>query len=196
MIRLKEAVVVEGKYDTIRLHSVLDALILETNGFGIFKDKEKLALLRRLAQQRGLLILTDSDSAGFVIRDFLSGAIPPEQLHHAYIPEIAGKEKRKAHTSKEGLLGVEGMDEAQLEQAIRRAGVTPLGESAREETPFLTRIRLYEDGLSGRPDSAAKRQRFAAAAGLPASLSTARLMRVVNTVMTEEQYRDLLTLIG
>lgn len=196
MIRLKEIVVVEGKYDTLRLHGVVDALIIETGGFGIFRDKEKLALLRRLAAERGLLVLTDSDSAGFVIRDFLSGVIPPEQIKHAYIPEIAGKERRKPHASKEGLLGVEGIDGAVIEAAIRRAGVTPLGETETVKKAFLTKTDLFSDGLSGGADSAEKRRRFATAAGLPASLSANRLLSVINTVMTQEQYRELLAIIS
>ena len=110
MRKIREVIVVEGKYDAIRLHSAVDATVIETNGFGVFKDKEILLLLRRLAETRGLLILTDSDGAGFVIRDFLGGAIPKEQVKHAYIPEIVGKERRKAAPSKEGLLGVEGVD--------------------------------------------------------------------------------------
>ena len=195
MIRLNEVVIVEGKYDTIRLRSAVDALILETNGFGIFKDREKQALLRRLAEERGLLILTDSDAAGFVIRNYLSKILPANQIKHAYIPPTPGKEKRKSHRSKEGLLGVEGLESAALERAIRAAGVRPLGESAVFWRGTLTKTRLFEDGLSGRPDSARRRQRFLAIAGLPANLSANRLLAVLNATMTEEQYRDTLALI-
>ena len=196
MIRLREIVVVEGKYDTIRLRSVLDALIIETGGFGIFNDTEKQALLRRLAEERGVLVLTDSDSAGFVIRDFLSGMLPPDRIKHAYIPEIHGKERRKASRSKEGLLGVEGIDAALIEKAVRRSGVVPLGETESDQTAFLSKADLYADGLSGKPESAEKRRRFLAAAGLPSSLSANRLLSIINKVMTETQYRELLEIIS
>lgn len=195
MIRLNEVVIVEGKYDTIRLRSAVDALILETNGFGIFKDREKQALLRRLAKERGLLILTDSDTAGFIIRNYLSEILPADEIKHAYIPPLPGKEKRKAHRSKEGLLGVEGLEATALERAIRAAGVVPLGESAPNERGTLTKTHLFEDGLSGRPDSARRRQQFLAMAGLPVNLSANRLLAVLNATMTEAQYRDTLSLI-
>ena len=124
MPRIREAIVVEGKYDAIRVKSAVDALVVETGGFGVFHDKERLAFLRRLAAQRGLLILTDSDGAGFVIRNYLAAAIPADQLKHAYIPEVPGKERRKAAASKEGLLGVEGIDNARILETLRRAGAT------------------------------------------------------------------------
>ncbi len=188
MIAIREAIVVEGKYDKIRLESVVDTVIIPTDGFGLFRDKEQMALLRRLAESRGLLILTDSDSAGFVIRNHLIGAIPPEQIKHAYIPEIAGKERRKSSRSKEGLLGVEGMDGAVLEQALRRAGVTILGEDSADNTAGIDRLRLYEDGLIGGEGSADRRKRLLKMWGLPDKLSTARLLEVINTTMTAETY--------
>ena len=123
MIHIREAVIVEGKYDQIRLSSLLDATIVVTNGFGIFKDKQRMAYIRRLARERGLLVLTDSDGAGLVIRNYLAASIPPEQIRHAFVPEILGKEKRKEKPSKEGKLGVEGMETAALLQALERAGV-------------------------------------------------------------------------
>ena len=197
MIRIREAVVVEGKYDKIRLESLVDAIIVETDGFRIFKDKERLAFLRRLAESRGLLILTDSDGAGFVIRSYLTGVIPPEQIRHAYIPEVLGKEKRKTAPSREGLLGVEGMDTATLERTLRRAGATVEDDSSgggRQKSPqrFLTKARLYEDGLSGGEDSAERRRRFLRCAGLPEKLSANRLIEAVNAMMTEKEYRSLL----
>ena len=188
MIAIREAIVVEGKYDKIRLESVVDTVIIPTDGFGLFRDKEQMALLRRLAESRGLLVLTDSDSAGFVIRNHLIGAIPPEQIKHAYIPEIVGKERRKSAPSKEGLLGVEGMDAAVLEQALRRAGVTVLGEDAPRHTAGIDRMRLYEDGLIGGAGSAARRKHLLRMWGLPDKLSTARMLEVINATMTAEQY--------
>lgn len=188
MIAIREAIVVEGKYDKIRLESVVDTVIIPTDGFGLFRDKEQLTLLRRLAEKRGLLVLTDSDSAGFVIRNHLIGVIPPEQIKHAYIPEIVGKERRKSAPSKEGLLGVEGMDTAVLEQALRRAGATILGEDTPYETAGIDRLRLYEDGLIGGEGSAIRRKRLLNRWGLPDKLSTARLLEVINATMTAEAY--------
>lgn len=191
--RIREAIVVEGRYDTARLRTVVDALVVETGGFGLFRDREQLALLRRLAAQRGLVILTDSDGAGFVIRDYLAGAIPPAQVKHAYIPEIAGRERRKTAPSKEGLLGVEGVDGSLILEALRRAGVTFLEEN---ETParqaFLTKGDLYADGLSGCPDSALRRERLLDYLGLPHKLSTNRLLEVINATLTPEEYRAAL----
>ena len=157
MPRIREAIVVEGKYDAIRVKSAVDALVVETGGFGVFHDKERLAFLRRLAAQRGLLILTDSDGAGFVIRNYLAAAIPADQLKHAYIPEVPGKERRKAAASKEGLLGVEGIDNARILETLRRAGATFEEEETPFGRPFLTQAAMREDGLSGGPDSAARR---------------------------------------
>lgn len=190
MIRIREAIVVEGKYDKIRLASVVDALVLETHGFGIFKDKEQLNLLRLLARERGLLVLTDSDSAGFVIRDYLNGVIPPDQIKHAYIPEIFGREKRKNAPSKEGLLGVEGIDGRVIAESLKRAGATMEGSQADEENtiPTLTKTDLYEAGLTGGPDSANRREHLLGLLGLPKKLSANRLLDVLNTTMSREQF--------
>lgn len=194
-LRIREAVVVEGKYDKIRLESVVDALILETDGFAIFKDQQQLSLLRRLAAERGLLVLTDSDSAGFVIRGYLSGVIPSDQIHHAYIPERKGRERRKSADSKEGLLGVEGMDRDCLLEALRRAGVTVLtgdDRERREPQAYLTPARLYEDGLSGKPYSSRLRQELLRELGLPGRLSPARMRQVINASVPPERYRAAL----
>lgn len=198
MIHIREAVVVEGKYDKIRLASVVDALVLETHGFGIFKDKEQLNLLRLLAKERGLLILTDSDSAGFVIRSYLNGVIPPEQIKHAYIPEITGREKRKAVSSKEGLLGVEGIDGKVIVDALKRAGATIDGEreQVKPETNPLTKGDLYEAGLSGGADSAARRRHLLSLLGLPKKLSANRLLEVLNTTMSREQFQKTMRDLG
>lgn len=192
MMRISEAIVVEGRYDRARLQAVTQAVIVETDGFGIFRDREKLALLRRLAKTRGLIVLTDSDAAGFLIRDKLAGAIPPSQLKHAYIPDIPGKERRKSVPGKEGLLGVEGMDKAVLEIALRNAGATVLGETRTAVQPVVTKARLYEDGLSGTDGSAALRERFLVRLGLPRKLSANRLLEVINATMTEEAYTAVL----
>ncbi len=190
MLRIREAVVVEGKYDRMRLLGVVDAPIVETNGFRIFKNEEQMALLRRLAETRGLVILTDSDAAGFVIRNHLIKCIPPERIRHAYCPRIAGKERRKAAPSKEGVLGVEGIDPAVLETALRRAGVTVLdGDAPPPPAPWMTKARLYADGLSGREDSAARRQALLREIGLPPYLSANRLVEVLNLTVSEEEYR-------
>lgn len=196
MIHIREAVVVEGKYDKIRLASVADALVLETHGFGIFKDKEQLNLLRLLAKERGLLILTDSDSAGFVIRGYLNGVIPPEQIKHAYIPEIMGREKRKAVSSKEGLLGVEGIDGKVIIDALKRAGATIEGEQTKPETNPLTKWDLYEAGLSGGADSAARRYHLMGLLGLPKKLSANRLLEVLNSTISREQFQKTMRDLG
>lgn len=192
-VRLKEAVVVEGKYDAIRLRSVVDATVVTTDGFGIFRNPEQMALLRRLAAAQGLVVLTDSDSAGFVIRDRISSALPPSQVLHAYAPEIVGKERRKAAPSKEGLLGVEGIDGERLLRALLLAGATVQdGTSADRPRPFLDKARLYADGLSGRDNSALLREALLHELNLPRRLSANRMIEVINALLTEEEYRALL----
>ncbi|MGN0571137.1 MAG: toprim domain-containing protein [Candidatus Fimenecus sp.] len=190
MIQLKQAVIVEGKYDKIKLESVIDAVILTTDGFGVFKDKEKQRLIRRLAQERGIVVLTDSDSAGFVIRSFLSGIVPPEQIIHVYIPDIFGKEKRKAVPSKEGKLGVEGMDTARILEALETAGVL----CTETDTPPIprrqvTKTDFYEDGLSGKADSAARRKALLKELDLPERLSANAMLKIINTFLSYDDYK-------
>ncbi len=189
---IREAIVVEGKYDAIRLRSVVDATIVETDGFGIFREPAKMELLRRLAKAQGLIVLTDSDSAGFVIRDRISGALPKERVKHAYIPEITGKERRKNKPSKEGLLGVEGIDGETVLDALWRAGATPVDSTLERPKPYLTKQRLYEDGLSGREDSARRRAKLLKQLQLPQHLSTNRLIEVLNVLLTEQEYEEIL----
>lgn len=150
MIKINQAVVVEGRYDKIKLSSILDTVIIETNGFGIFKDKEKQALIRLLAEKRGIIVLTDSDGAGFKIRSFISGIVPPDRVTHVYTPDIFGKERRKERPSKEGKLGVEGIETRILLEALKKSGVT-VEEGEKEEAPkrLITSADFYEDGLSG-----------------------------------------------
>ena len=192
MRRVREAIVVEGRYDKNTLSQVVDAVILETAGFGVFKDQERLALLRRLAQQRGIIVLTDSDGAGFVIRNFLKGAIPPEQVKHAYIPDIRGKERRKRAPGKEGKLGVEGMPPQLLLDALERAGATFLdGDGPRSPRGELTPAQLYVLGLTGRPDSAQRRQALLKRLDLPEHMSAKALLTVLNALYTSDEVIQL-----
>ena len=191
MIRIREAIIVEGRYDKNTLAQVVDAPILETSGFGIFHDSQRLALLRRLAETRGIIVLTDSDGAGFVIRNYLRGAIDPAQVKHAYIPDVAGKERRKRTASKEGKLGVEGMRPDVLLEALRRAGATIEGEETPAAGARITKADLYAAGLTGGADSKAARQRLLAQFDLPEHLSTNALLEVLNALMTREEFQKL-----
>ncbi len=194
MLRIREAIVVEGRYDKNTLSQLVDTLILETAGFGIFKNDEQMALLRRVAAQRGLIVLTDPDGAGFVIRNRLKGAIPKEQLKHAYVPDIYGKERRKVRGGKEGKLGVEGMNPAVLTEALRRAGATVLeGVESEQETLCLTKGDLMALGLSGGADSAARRGALLRALDLPEHMSANALLQVLNTCCTREELEQALS---
>jgi len=209
MLKIREALVVEGRYDKNTLSQIIDAPIFTTEGFGIFKDPEMLALLRRVAEQRGLIILTDSDGAGFVIRGYLKGAIAPELVKQAYIPDIHGKEKRKAAPGKEGKLGVEGMKPEVLIAALRSAGATFLEETAvgasiacptpadleRNDSnarpcEAITKTDLYELGLTGRPDSRSRRLALQKKLGLPEHLSTNALLTALNCLYTKETFMN------
>ncbi len=190
MIRLTQAVVVEGKYDQIKLASLIDGLIIPTNGFGIFRDKDRLALLRRLAESRGLVIMTDSDAAGFMIRNRLKAAIPKGRLYHAYIPDRPGKEKRKTTPSAEGKLGVEGMDAATLLQALADAGVT--AQTGQAPRPPVTKADLYAWGLTGTPNAARRRAALQKALDLPARMNTNTLAQVLGRLYEREQIERML----
>lgn len=193
MKRIREAIVVEGRYDKNALSQVVDTVILETSGFGVFKNDETLALLRRLAAKRGLIILTDSDGAGFVIRGFLKGALPKNQVKHAYIPDVYGKERRKRAPGREGKLGVEGMAPQVLEEALRRAGATFLDEEApREREGTLTKADLFALGLTGAPDSAARRRALLRALDLPERLNANALLTALNALYSPEELEQLL----
>ena len=191
MLRVREVIVVEGRYDKNTLSQVVDALIITTDGFGVFNDGEKRALLRTLARERGLILLTDSDGAGVVIRSFLKGCIEPRYVKNAYIPDVYGKEKRKSSPSKEGKLGVEGMSPEIIIEALRRAGAT-FEQSGGTSAGHITKAQLYALGLTGRPDSAQKRRRLLKSLGLPERLSTTAFMEVLSAVTTVDALRERL----
>lgn len=187
MIKIKEAVIVEGKYDKIKLSSIIDGLIIETRGFRIFGDKEQMDMIRRLADKRGILVLTDSDSAGFLIRNYLSGAVGPDKIKHAYIPDILGKERRKDRPSKEGKLGVEGVPVQAIVEALRRAGVT----CEADQMPMGRRIDktdLYLAGLSGGENSAQKRKMLLKELALPEHLTVNSMVGVLNSIMSYDEF--------
>lgn len=194
MLRIREAIVVEGRYDKNTLLQVVDTLILETGGFRIFKDPDQLALLRRAAEKRGLVVLTDSDGAGFVIRNHIKSVIPGSLLKHAYIPDVYGKERRKRQRGKEGKLGVEGMPPEVLEQVLRRAGATFLDEGARSEEagPPLTKADLFAAGLSGGADSGARRLALLKRLALPEHMSANGLLAVLNGCYSRGEALELL----
>lgn len=193
MVKIKEAIVVEGRYDRNTLSQIVDAAIFETNGFGIFKNKEQMALLRTVAQKRGLIVLTDSDGAGFVIRNHLKSAIPGAYLKHAYIPDIAGKEKRKAAPGKEGKLGVEGMRPEVILEALRACGATFDDETQDSPRTAITKQDFVELGLSGGTDSSVKRLCVQKAMNLPEHMSANALLQALNLLMTADELRNLVT---
>ena len=191
MHRIKEVIVVEGRYDKNTLSQVVDAVILETSGFGIFNDREKRRLLQTLAESRGLIVLTDSDGAGFMIRNHIRGAVDPKLVKHAYIPDIRGKEKRKAAPSREGKLGVEGMRPKILLEALRRAGATFDDSPADIRPAVISKADLYARGLSGREGSAEKRRALQRRLDLPERLSSDALLDVLNALMDREEFYRL-----
>lgn len=192
MIKIREAIVVEGRYDKNTLSQIVDAPILETSGFGIMKDKAQLGLLRNVAKTRGLIVFTDSDGAGFVIRNFLKGAIPPQYLKHAYIPDIPGKERRKTAPGKEGKLGVEGMRPEVIVDSLRKAGATVEGESTTRTTQNITKQDLMELGLSGGRDSASKRLALLKKLDLPEHMSSNAMLQALNLLMDLQSLKLLL----
>ena len=191
MVKIRQAIVVEGKYDQNTLSQLVDATIFQTRGFGVMHDKALLELLRKAARTTGLIIFTDSDGAGFVIRNFLKGALPKEGVLHAYIPDIPGKEKRKRAPGKEGLLGVEGMTKEILLSALENAGADLGGEAAKKPGDTITKFDLYTVGLSGRPDSAAKRAAFLEKLRFPAHMSANALLDALNLLYTREEFLAL-----
>ena len=189
MIKINEAVIVEGKYDKIKLSAILDTVIIETDGFAIFKDKEKQKLIRFLSEKRGIIIMTDSDSAGFKIRSFIKNITKNENIKNVYIPDIYGKEKRKTEASKEGKLGVEGMKTDVIMTALTKAGVI-CAENEKNESREITRTDFFEDGISGRDNSSEIRKSLAKELDLPERISASSLLKIINTYMTYDEYKD------
>ena len=192
MVKIKEAILVEGRYDKNTLSQIVDAPILETSGFGIFMDKQQLALLRKIAQTRGLIVFTDSDGAGFVIRNHIKSAIPAKYLKHAYTPDIFGKERRKAAPGKVGKLGVEGMDREVILEALRRAGATFEGESAPTDGQ-ITKQDLMELGLSGTPEASANRLKLLKHLNLPERMSPNAMLQALNLLYSLEELTAIMT---
>jgi len=191
MIRIKEAIVVEGRYDKNTLSQIVDAPILQTNGFGIFRDKAQMDLLRKVAENRGLIVFTDADGAGFVIRNHIKSAIPGKYLKHAYIPDILGKEKRKSAPGKEGKLGVEGMSPEIILEALRRAGATIEGEEV-PRSRQITKQDLMELGLSGGADASAKRLALLKKLNLPEHMSANAMLQALNLLYSLEELKEIL----
>ena len=179
MLRIQEAIVVEGRYDKNTISQIVDTLILETNGFGLFNDPERMALLRRAAEKRGIIVLTDSDGAGFVIRNRIKGAVPKELVKHAYIPDVYGKEKRKSAPGKEGKLGVEGMSPDVILECLRRAGATVEGEDA-PQSCLISKQDLMELGLSGGKDSSLLRKQLLKKLNFPEHMSANAMLQALN----------------
>lgn len=188
MLKIKEAVIVEGRYDKLKLSNILDTLIVETNGFGIYKNKEKLEFIKKLARERGIIILTDSDHSGFQIRGYLSSGIPREQIKHLYIPDVLGKEKRKDKPSKEGKLGVEGIDDAILIEIFKSYGIK--ADRIDKKDP-VTNFDLYDLGFSGTDGAKQKKKKLLKVLDLPEFLSTNSLLSYINSSMTRQDFITL-----
>lgn len=191
MVKIREAILVEGRYDKNTLAQIVDAPILESSGFGIFKDKKQLALLRQVAQRRGLIVFTDSDGAGFVIRNHIKSAIPAQYLKHAYIPDVPGKERRKSAPGKEGKLGVEGMKPEVILEALRRAGATIEGERC-AGTNQITKQDLMELGLSGGLNSSERRALLLRKLNFPEHMSPNAMLQALNLLMDLDELKELL----
>ena len=191
MVKIEEAIVVEGRYDKNTLSQIVDAPVFETNGFGIFKDKQQMALLRQVAEKRGLIVFTDADGAGFVIRNHIKSAIPAKFLKHAYTPDVFGKERRKATPGKEGKLGVEGMRPDVIIEALRKAGATFESEETAPRNQ-ITKQDLMELGLSGGADASAKRLELLRKCGLPERMSANAMLQALNMLYTLDELKKLL----
>ena len=193
MIEIKEAVIVEGKYDKMRLKGILNSVIVETGGFRLFKDNEKLSLIKNLAEKQGIVILTDSDSAGFVIRNHLKSAVSPDKIKNAYIPTIQGKEKRKSKPSKEGLLGVEGIDEKELLLSLQRAGATIKNSAEASDNnskPKISKADLYKLGLSGHDNSSILRRKLLKQLNLPEYITANALCELLSSLYSFEELKE------
>ena len=191
MIKLKQAVIVEGRYDKIKLKNIIDAPIIETNGFRIFNDKQRQSLIRQIADKRGILIMTDSDGAGFVIRNFLKGTVDKSKIKNCYIPQLSGKEKRKVRGSAEGFLGVEGVPDEVIIEAVRKSGAEIVGEEAQERKE-ITKADLYSLGLTGTENSAQKRKQLLDKLNLPGYLSTNAMLTALNCLYSLEELKKII----
>ena len=191
MIKLKQAVIVEGRYDKIKLKNIIDAPIIETNGFRIFNDKQRQSLIRQIAEKRGILIMTDSDGAGFVIRNFLKGTVDNSKIKNCYIPQLSGKEKRKERGSAEGFLGVEGVPDEVIIEAVRKSGADIVGEEAQERKE-ITKADLYSLGLTGTENSAQKRKQLLDKLNLPGYLSTNAMLTALNCLYSLEEFKNII----
>lgn len=191
MLKIREAIIVEGKYDKIKLKNIVDTTIIETNGFRVFSDKEKQALIRKIAEARGILVFTDSDSAGFVIRNFLRGTVDKSKVKHCYIPQLNGKEKRKTHSSKEGFLGVEGVSDEVIIDAMRKSGVHIIGEEDKSPSNDVTKADLYILGLTGRENSEKLRKALLKHLGMPSYLTTNAMLSAINCLYSFEELKSI-----
>lgn len=187
MLHVKQAVIVEGKYDKIKLSSIIDGVIIPTDGFNVFKNKETLALIRYFAETTGIIILTDSDAAGFKIRSFLKGAVGKGEILNVYVPDIFGKERRKTAPSKEGKLGVEGMEKEIILEAFRKAGIAAEEDGEQSQRDPITKLDLYECGLSGGKNSSLMRKRLLAELKLPELLTASGMVAILNTMMSRQE---------
>lgn len=188
MHSVKEVIIVEGRYDKNTLSQTVDAVIIETQGFGIFNDKQKQAFIRKIAEKRGIVVLTDPDGAGFVIRNFIRSCVDPALVKHAYVPDIYGKERRKSGFSKEGKLGVEGMSGEVLLEALRRAGATVDRQTGGAFGEKITKADLYRMGFSGREDSKKRRAELLKKLELPERLTADGLLEALNSLMSREEF--------
>ncbi|MFR6064749.1 MAG: toprim domain-containing protein [Eubacterium sp.] len=192
MIKVKEAVIVEGKYDKIKLSNILDGLIVEINGFGIYKDKNRIKFIRKLAEERGIIIITDSDHSGFQLRNFIASSVGKDKVKHIYIPDVYGKEKRKDKPSKEGKIGVEGISDDVLRELFEKGGVVCLDANSENR---ITNYDLFEVGLSGAPNATQNKKKLLKKLNLPEFLSTNSLLSYLNSVMTRDEFFDYITTI-
>lgn len=188
MLKIKEAVIVEGKYDKIKLSNLIDTLIIETNGFAVFKDKKKLAFIRKLANERGIIVITDSDHSGFQIRNYISSSLPKDKIKHIYIPDIYGKEKRKKEPSKEGKLGVEGIDDKILLSLFEKANIEARSVEKRD---LITSVDMFTLGLSGTPNATQNKKKLLKSLDLPEFLSTSSLISYLNSSMNKKEFYSL-----
>lgn len=195
MLKIKQALIVEGAYDKIKLDSIVDTLIVTTDGFKIFSDKQKIDFIRALAGKRGIIVLTDSDRAGFIIRNYIKQGIKESDIKHAYIPDVFGKEKRKSAPSKEGKLGVEGIDKQIIIDALITAGASVVGEDDNSaqtlKTQPITKLDLYNDGFSGAQNSAQKRRALLKHLNLPERISSNMLIGALNSLLSYDEYKDV-----